>query len=77
MLHQANLSSTFLDVYLSSAFMQRSMTFAFCSYPKEAKAFEVTIVMLDAVLLQQRVQLFSLELVSTWMSLRLLKQSPL
>ncbi len=57
--------------------MQRSMTFAFCRYPKEAKAFEVTIVMLDAVLLQQRVQLFSLELVSTWMSLRLLKQSPL
>jgi hypothetical protein len=53
------------------------MRFAFCSYPKEAKAFEVTIVMLDAVLLQQRVQLFSLELVSTWMSLRLLKQSPL
>jgi hypothetical protein len=51
------------------------MSLAFWNYLEKPKAYGLLVVMLDAVLQQQRVQLFLLVLVSTWMSLRLLRQS--
>jgi hypothetical protein len=53
------------------------MSLAFWNYLKKPKAYALLVVMLDAVLQQQRVHFFFWVLVSTWMSLRLLRQSHL